>query len=129
MARHSGKNGVVMFNDVQIGFVTNWSINESEGSADLTAAGDIWEDHDGTQKNWTAEVEMRLDHATGSNQTFRAGDVFDLQLYSEGDGAGRTFFEGSARLSEHSADSPYSVAVTRSYSFQGKGPLSVEVVT
>lgn len=128
MARHSGKNGIVMHGANVIDGMTSWDFTETEGNADLTAAGDVWEDHDGTFKAWSGSITMRADHATAANQTLRAGDVVTLQLYSEGDATGKVYWEGSARINDHGVSSPHDNTVERTYSFQGKGELTEETV-
>lgn len=128
MARHSGKGGIVKHGANVFDGVTNWSIEETEGEADLTAAGDTWETSEGTFKAWTGSVDLKLDHAVAANQSLRVGDVVAFEFYSEGDASGKAYFSGSGRVTSHTATAPMSDAVTRSYSLKGVGELTVATV-
>lgn len=129
MARHSGKNGKVKAGANTIAHVTNWSIDESVNIADLTSADDTWATNDAGKKSWSGSMTFRLDHDAGSNQDLRAGDVVTLELYSEGDASGKTYYSGSAIIAQHGVASPYDNAAERTYSFTGTGALSIATVT
>lgn len=129
MARHSGKNGIVKSGSDIIDGMTSWDITETEGAADFTAAGDTWEDHEGTFKSFSGSITMRADHEAAANQTLRAGDVITLQCYSEGDASGKTYFEGEVRITDHGISASHDSAVERTYSFQGKGALTITTVS
>jgi hypothetical protein len=127
MARHSGKNGKVKLASGFVAGLTSWDIEETVGDADLTAAEDVWSDHDTTQKSWTGNIAVKLDHGA-DGQTVRAGDVLAFEGYTEGDGTGKTFYSGQITVLTHGITSPFDGEVTRSYSFKGKGALASAVV-
>lgn len=129
MARHSGKNGIVRHGANTFGGVTNWSIDESFGTADTTSAGDTSATHVTTHGSWTASVELNADDAAAANQTLRAGDSVTLQLYSEGDAVDMRFWEGVATVVSNGQATPFSDTVKRTLEFQGNGALSFETVT
>ncbi|MGV6848555.1 MAG: hypothetical protein ACWA5A_09270 [Marinibacterium sp.] len=123
MGRHTGKDGIVKFDSGAVEGLMKWTLSENAPTADTTAAGDAWEDHDTLIPNWNGTIELRADH-TGSGQDTRAGAVIAIELYSEGDTSGKTYWSGSATIEEHGLDSPYDNTVSRTYSFKGKGPLA-----
>jgi len=128
MARHSGKNGKVKLGADFVAGVVSWDVEEKVSTTDLTAMLDAWKDHDTTLKEWSGSVTLRLDHDAAAMQTLRAGDVVAVELYSEGDATGKTFFSGSATIESHGIDASFDGEVSRKYSIMGKGALSIETV-
>lgn len=128
MARHSGKNFVVKNGSDVIDGGVSFDIDEGVGTSDTTAAGDAWDGHDTTTKNWSGTITLRLDHASGANQTLRAGDSITFEGYTEGEGSGKTFLSGTATVESHSVSASYNDTVSRDYSLKGNGALSVSVV-
>lgn len=128
MARHSGENGKVKMGGTFVGHVTNWSLNEKAMIHDQSAAEDGWDVGEAGRKNWSGSVTLRLDHAPSANQTARAGDEIALELYSEGDGSGRTYYSGTGIIEDHGVSSPYDNTTERTYSFKGNGELAIAAV-
>lgn len=128
MARHSGRNGKVKIGANFLPDVVSWDIAEKADTVKTTAMGEEWDSHLATQKNWSGSLTLRANHAAGSYQTARAGDTVALELYSEGDATGQTFYTGSAILTDNGIDVPYDNEVARKYSFIGSGALTVDVV-
>jgi predicted secreted protein len=77
---------------------------------------------------WSGSMTFRADHDAAANQTLRAGDVFTFQGYTEGDAVGKTYYEGLVRITDHGISSPHDNAVERTYSFTGKGALTIDTV-
>ena len=128
MARHSGKNLKVSVGGNFIDGCRSFNFDESAANADLTAAGDGWEDHDPTQNSWSGTIDMVLDHDAAANQTLRAGDVIAVAGYTEGDASGKTYLNGTASVESHSPGASYNGEATRQYSLKGKGALSITTV-
>ncbi|WP_323764594.1 hypothetical protein [Marinovum sp.] len=129
MGRHSGKNAVVKSGSDVIDGLVSFDIEEGIGDTDLTAAGDTWEDHDTTQKNWSLSMQFRLDHDGTANQTLRAGDVITFSGYTEGDAVGKTYLSGSASVLSHKISTSHDGETVREYSCKGKGALSEATVS
>lgn len=128
MGRHTGKNGTVTLGDGAVVAVTGFDIEETVGTTDFTAAGDSWRTHGTTFKEWSGTVNMLADWgATG--QDLRAGDEVAFEGYTEGNSSGRTYLSGTCTIASHGVDSPFDGNVTRTYSIEGQGELSVETVT
>lgn len=129
MARHILKNAVVKSGSDVIDGLRSLEIEETVGATDLTAAGDAWQDHATGIPGWTATASFLLDHAAGSNQALRAGDVITFEGYSEGDATGKVYWTGSASVLSHKLGGSYDGEGTREYSLQGKGALSSATVS
>lgn len=127
MARHNGKNGIVTLDSGAVAALTGWDIEETVDTTDLTAAGDAWKDHDTGIPEWKGSIRMNADHGA-AGQGLRAGTVLDFEGYTEGDDVGKTYFSGSITITSVGLDSPFEGAVTRNYSFMGKGALSIATV-
>lgn len=128
MARHTGKNAVVKSGSNVIGGLVSFSIDEAVGTADLSAAGDAWEEHDTTLKNWSGSITLRLDFAAGENQTLRAGDSITFEGYTEGEASGKTYLSGTATVESHGVSTSFNGESAREYSIKGNGALSVATV-
>jgi len=93
MAKHSGKNGKVIFNDgtaaTAVG-LKGFSIDESTGTADTSDADGLWKSHATTQSEWKGSIDLNLDHA-GAGQDLRSGDELAFSGYTEGDATGKTY--------------------------------------
>ena len=128
MARHNGSGGIVKHGTAVLDGLTNWTIDETVDRSDSSAAGDTWKDHVTGLKGWSGTIDLRLDHDIAANQTLRAGDPVALELYSEGDATGKSFFQGQATITDVGVQSPHNDVVSRRYSFEGKGALSITTV-
>lgn len=128
MARHSGKNLKVLHGANDIDGCVGFDIEESFGTADLTAAGEAWKTHDTTHGEWSGTINMKLDHAAAANQTLRAGDSITVAGYTEGDGSGKSYLTGTATVTSHKVGATYEGEVTREYSIMGNGALSITEV-
>jgi hypothetical protein len=73
-------------------------------------------------------LAVRLDHEAGANQTPRAGDELEIEMYSDGSTTGKTFYSGSVIVTDHGVDLTYDGEVARKYSFIGNGALDVAEV-
>lgn len=129
MARHSGKNAVVKNGTDVIDGLVSFDVEEGVGDVDLTAAGDGWEDHDTTQKNWSLSFQLRLDHEAAANQTLRAGDQIDFEGYTESDATGKTYLSGTATVLSHKLSTSHDGEASREYSCKGKAALNISVVS
>lgn len=129
MARHKGQFGKVKAGDVFVGHVTNWNISEKAAMHNQSAAGDIWDLNESGIKSWSGSLTLRLDHDAAANQAMRAGDGLTVELYSEGDAVGKTYYSGPVIIEDHGLASPHDGTTERTYSFIGNGPLSVANVT
>lgn len=128
MARHNGNNGTVTLGGSAVIALTGWDIDETAGTTDTTACGDTSKNHLSDLPEWKGSVKMNADHgATG--QTLRAGDSVAFEGYSEGDAVGKTFYSGTITITSAGLDTALGSTVTRSYSFEGNGDLSIEVVS
>lgn len=128
MARHTGKDGKVKMGANFVGGLTNWSIDESVETENLSAAEDGWDVNKPKRKNWKGEITLRADHADTAQAALRAGDELAFEGYSEGDASGKTYYSGNIIITNHGIGSPHDGAVERTYSMIGDGALASTAV-
>lgn len=61
MAATKGKSGGFYVGSTLVTFITGWSLNPTQQTAETTAYGDDWETHVGTMRNWSASADFILD--------------------------------------------------------------------
>ena len=127
MSRHSGNNGIARLGAAVVAHLTGWDIEETAGVIDITAIGDGSRRLVPDISEWKGSIKMNLDHGA-DGQTLRAGDAVAFEGYSEGDDSGKTYYSGNIVITSMGVDSPFKGGVTRTYSFEGDGDLSVAVV-
>ncbi|MFY0619023.1 hypothetical protein [Shimia sp.] len=127
MGRHSGNNGVVKLGPTAVVALTGWDLDETAGTIDVTAIGDTSRRIVPDISEWKGSIKMNADHGA-DGQTLRAGDVVAFEGYTEGDASGKYFYSGSILITSNGVDAPFKGAVTRSYSFEGDGALSIAQV-
>lgn len=129
MARHSGREGKIKIGANTVAAVRSWNIVATMPTDDTTAMVDGWQSHVVGIPGWTgsAEVLFDPDDTTGQGAA-TVGASLGLALYSEGDSAGKTYFEGTATVTERRVAAAYQGAVTLSLSFLGNGELTEDTV-
>lgn len=132
MARHNGKNGKVKVGSgagTAVLAVRRWNMRTNVGTDDLTAMGDEWQTHAVGIPGWTGSMDVVLDPSDDSGQGALAiGASVELKLYSDGDGAGKKYFQGTASITDVGTDANFQGAVTRNISFTGNGALAEQLV-
>jgi len=127
MARHSGKNGKVKMGTDFVAALTGWDIDEQAETHDTTSMGDTSDNHVVGFSSWSGSIKMNADHGS-DGQDVRAGDELAFEGYSEGDGAGKTYYSGNISVTGLKLQTEVKGTVTREYSFQGNGDLTVATV-
>lgn len=129
MALHHGKNGKVKIGSNVVASTQKWSINQNVEVADTTAQGDAWQDHLVGIPGWSGSVEALYDPADTTGQVaLTIGASVSLGLYSDGDGAGKKYYAGTATVTSIPLEVDMKGAVKISFNFQGKGTLDIETV-
>lgn len=132
MARHNGKNGKVKVGSgagTAVLAVRRWNIRTTVATDDLTAMGDEWQSHAVSIPGWTGSMDVVLDPTDDSGQgALTIGASVELKLYSDGDSAGKSYFQGIASIADIGDDTNFQGAVTRNFSFTGNGALARNVV-
>ncbi|MEL7090256.1 MAG: hypothetical protein AAFN94_00840 [Pseudomonadota bacterium] len=127
MARHSGKNGIAKLSGTVVVGVTAWDIEETAEVADTTGFGDAWNTHVPLQNSWSGSMTFNADDAEAS-QAIRAGDTIPVELYSDGDASGKTYYSGNVTVTSVGRDVALTTTVTKSVQFTGNGALDIATV-
>lgn len=119
-----GKNGKVKISDNAVAETTKWSLNESIPDADTTAQGDGAATHLVGVPSWSGNVEGHYDVADTLGQAvLTIGSSVDVKFYTDGDGSGKTFRQGTASVTGVQIESSVSDRNSFSVSLKGNGPL------
>lgn len=120
-----GKNGKVTVSDNAVAETTKWSLNESVPDTPTTAQGDAAATHLTGIPEWSANVEGHYDVAdTLGQEVLVIGASVDIKLYTDGDGSGKTFKQGTASVTGRQIESGISDRNSFSVSLKGNGPLT-----
>lgn len=132
MARHNGKNGKVKVGSgagTAVLAVRRWNVRENLATDDLTAMGDDWQSHATGIPGWTGTMDVVLDRTDAGGQgVLTIGASVELKLYSDGDGAGKTYFAGTASITDIGVDTNFQGAVIKNVGFTGNGALTENLV-
>lgn len=130
MAKHHGKNGKMKIGSSVVAETTNWSIVETVPIADTTAQGDAGQDHLTGIPVWTGTVEAHYDPADANGQeALLIGASVSVGFYSDGDGAGKVYYSGTASITERRIGASVTDRVTFQANLQGKGVLAQQTVS
>lgn len=129
MSTHHGKNGIVKVGANTVAEITDWSYEISGEVADDTAQGDDWNTHLAGQKSWTGEATANFD-PTDTNGQLALSELASvtLNLYAYGSDTGKKYKQGTATVTKVGVSVPLRNKVTRTFSFQGNGPLTDQTV-
>lgn len=95
-----------------------------------TAIGDEWDVNiTGAPKSWNGTLTASYKKgAAAAQDALAAGASVTLNLYAAGDGAGETFYSGTALVEERGLSSSPTDPVEVTFTFTGTGPLATERV-
>ena len=138
MAEQKGIDGVVKLDTTggtpaEILNVTSFSLEETAETLDVTSMSSTGSAREilstftafsGTIDGYWDNTDAKLNHSTGTPPVIQAGDTIDFELYPEGEGSGKLYYNGSAIVTSISRSASFDGAVEYSMAFEGTGPLS-----
>lgn len=129
MAVHHGKNGKVKLTSNTVAETTRWTLSETVETADTTAQGDTAQTHIAGIPGWSGTIEGNYDPAdTNGQSALTIGASVTIGFYSDGDGAGKTYFSGTATVTGISREVSMNDRVTFSINVLGNGTLTKSTV-
>jgi len=130
MATFSGNDGVVKVGANAVAEVMSFTVNQTMEPIDDTVMGDSWRSHLAGLKTWDGTIECRWDDTdTTGQEALTVGASVTLALLPEGSGAGEYELEGTASITSVSQTQSYdNTTVTRTFTFQGNGALTIGTV-
>ncbi len=129
MATHSGKDGIVKVGANPVAEVRSFSLNETADTVEDTTMGDSARTHIVTLTSFDGSLDVYWDETDTNGQiALGVGSSVTLDLYPEGDGAGATYYTGTASVTSVSKSSSFDGMVEQSISVQGNGPLTTATV-
>lgn len=130
MATFRGKHGVVKLGANAVAEIKSWSIEQTADTEEDTAQGDDWRTFLGGLKSWTASVEAHWDDTdTDGQEALLVGADLALTFYPEGDTTGDYEYAGNAIVIAVNAEVPFDNIVSRSFTVQGNGVLTIGTAT
>ena len=129
MATFSGNDGIVKIGTAAVGEVMSFTVNQTMEPIDDTSMGDSWRSHLAGLKTWDGTVEVRWDDTDTTQESLTVGASVTLNLLPEGDTAGDYELSGTASVTSISQTQSYdNTTVTRTFTFQGNGALTIGTV-
>lgn len=129
MATHSGKDGIVKVGANPVAEVRSFSLNETADTVEDTTMGDSARTHIVTLTSFDGSLDVYWDETDTNGQVaLGVGSSVTLELYPEGDGAGATYYTGTASVTSVNKSSSFDGMVEQSISVQGNGPLTTATV-
>lgn len=129
MAVHTGSEGTVKVGANAIAELKSYTIEESGDTIETTALGDTSRTYVAGLKTFSGTIEVYWDETDADGQVaLTTGATVTLNFYPEGDGAGDTYYTGSAIVTGVSVSGTTDGTVDRSFTVQGTGALSITTV-
>lgn len=129
MATFSGNDGIVKIGANAVGEVMSFTVNQNMEPIDDTSMGDSWRSHLAGLKTWDGTVEVRWDDTDTTQESLTVGASVTLNLLPEGDTSGDYELSGTASVTSISQTQSYdNTTVTRTFTFQGSGALTIGTV-
>jgi hypothetical protein len=127
MATFSGNDGVVEIGANNMAEVRSFTVNQTAETIDDTVMGDAWRSHLTGLKTWDGTVECMWDDTdTNGQEALTIGTSVSLTLCPEGDTTGDYTLSGTATVTGVTQTQSYdNTVVTRSFTFQGSGALTI----
>ena len=131
MATFSGNDGIVKVGANAVAEVMSFTVNQTMEPIDDTSMGDSWRSHLAGLKTWDGTVEVRWDDTdTNGQEALTVGASVTLNLLPEGGTAGDYQLSGTASVTSISQTQSYdNTTVTRTFTFQGSGALTIGTVS
>lgn len=131
MATFSGNDGVVKVGANAVAEVMSFTVNQNMEPIDNTVMGYSWRTHLAGLKTWDGTIECRWDDTdTNGQEALTVGASVTLDLLPEGSANGEYELTGTASITSISQTQSYdNTTVTRTFTFQGNGALTVGVVS
>ena len=129
MATHKGSEGLVKSGSNTIAEVTGFSFDETADTIETTALSNSAHSFVTDLVGWSGSGECFWDETDTSGQgSLTAGASVTLNLFNEGDGAGATYYTGTALVTSISRANGIGAIVTANFSFTGTGALASATV-
>lgn len=129
MAVHTGSEGTVKVGSNVIAELKSYTIEESGDTIETTSLGMQSRTYVAGLKTFTGTIECYWDETDSSGQgAMTVGSQITINFYPEGDGAGDTYYTGSAIITGRSVTGTTDGTVDRSFTIQGTGALSETTV-
>jgi len=145
MATYTGHQGVVKIGSTAVAEVKDFSLEITANTVDATVLGGAAADQGWTKskvvnRSWTATVNCFYDDTASNGQIemqnnimqsvdlLLADTVVTLNLYNEGDSAGKSYWQGDAMITSLSETVSGDGLVEISFTATGNGHITVESV-
>lgn len=126
MANHKGSEGLVKIGTNTVAEVTGWSLEQTAEVIEDTELSDTAKSFKSDLTSWNGSIECHLDETdTNGQEAMTIGAEVTLHLLPEGDTTGDLDMYGSAIITGISEGGAIGGMVTRSFTFQGNGALTI----
>ena len=138
MAEQKGIDGVVKIGSNIILNVTNFTIEETSETLDITSMSSTGNAREilptftafsGSFDGFWDKTDPSLNHSDGTPPVVRSGQTLYFEFYPEGESTGALYYAGSGIVSSVSRSASFDGAVEYSVAFEGTGALAYGVDT
>jgi len=125
MATYHGNSGVVEVTAGPVGEVTAFTVNTRIDTVDATAMGATWKTHETGVKSWDGTIECFLDDTDTTQSGVTEGSEISVTLYPRGSDSGAEEITGTATVTEVSKTVNKESINAVTFSYTGKGAVTV----
>ncbi len=128
MANHRGDEGFLLAGSNFIAELRAWNINVSVNMIEGTRLSGSWKSKKAGTREWNGSIDTYWDENDPHGQgVLKEGEDVTLYFAPEGEGAGDTYYKGSAIITGITRQATLGGMVEASYTFEGNGALTEDV--
>jgi len=128
MGQIMGKDGSFRVGANITGLLDTWTISRSLGTAEITAFGSTWEDHDPTIRSWTASIAGTLDSTDAQQLSIRDqledGTLANIACNFRLAGTTAPVYSGNGIIESDTFSAPVKDKVSWSATIRGDGAMA-----
>ena len=138
MAEQKGIDGVVKVGTDNILNVTNFTIEETSETLDITSMSSTGNAREilptftafsGSFDGYWDASDNAMKHSSGTPPIVRSGETLTFEFYPEGESTGALYYSGSGIVTSVSRSAAFDGAVEFSVAFEGTGVLTYGIDT
>ena len=128
MATHHGKEGVLTIGGTTLGNATGFTVDTTHDVVEDTALGDSMKSFLVGRGTFTFSIDMNFDETDSGQTTMVQGAELTFAFLPEGNESGDRKFSGTGIVTGMSVSVPLDGVITRTFSIQCSGGLTIGTV-
>lgn len=124
MARITGKEGIVKFDDTAVTMARDWSLDQTGDTVEDTVIGDGARTFKPTLNSASGSVNLYYDEEDVAADGVNVGDEVEMELYPDGEAEGATLFEFTAIITSKGKSAAFDGMTERTIAYQVSGEVT-----